>query len=72
MSEKTEFCKKLREAIGDEGGAQTMYGNLLKEWKDYLPVEDTLAREVILTIIKQEGTHEAMLKVIEILKCPIK
>ena len=48
-----------------------MYGDLLKEWKEYLPVEDTLAREVVLTIIKQEGTHEAMLKAIEYLKCPI-
>lgn len=70
--EKTKkFCELLKEAIDDESKAQAMYQNLLGEWKDYLPVEDSLSREVILSIIKQEGTHEAMLKTIEYLKCPI-
>lgn len=72
IEEQTKkICKRLHEAIADESGAQTMYGDLLKEWKDYLPVEDTLAREVILAVLKQEGTHEAMLKAIGFMKCPI-
>jgi len=66
-----KICERLREAIDDESKAQVMYGELLKEWKDYLPVEDTLSREVILSIIKQEGTHEALLKTVQFLKCPI-
>jgi len=73
--EKTKkFCELIREAINDEDKAQAMYQELIGSagWTEYLSVEDTLSREVLISILKEEDSHERLLGVIRSLKCPIK
>lgn len=68
--EKTKrFCELLREAINDEQKAGAMYQKLIAS-TDILP--NPLHREVLISVLKEEDSHERLLEVIRSLKCPIR
>lgn len=72
MSE--EYCKLLKEAMKDEEKGKELYRKLIASIgkPDYLPVEATLPREVLISILNQEDAHERLLRIIHALQCPIK
>jgi rubrerythrin len=74
MPEKSKFCELLDEAIKDEENAPKMYTKLIASIVegDYLAVERTLAREVIISIIHQEEDHGSLLRLIRAEQCPVK
>lgn len=49
-----EFYRKLIASIGKPG---------------HLPVEDTLPREVLISILNQEDSHKRLLRIIHDLRC---
>jgi rubrerythrin len=69
-----KFCELLNDAIKDEENAPKMYTKLVASISEhgYLPVEATLAREVIIAIIHQEEDHGSLLRLIRAEQCPVK
>jgi len=74
MPKKSKFCGLLDEAIKDEENAPRMYTKLVASIAEggYLPVEATLAREVIISIIHQEEDHGSLLRLIRAEQCSVK
>mgnify|MGYP001041895967 CR=1 FL=1 len=72
MSE--DYCKLLKEAMRDEEKGRELYQKLIASIgkPDYLPIEDTLPREVLISILHQEDNHERLLRLIHSLRCPVK
>lgn len=65
------FCKLLNDVIKDEENAPKMYTKLVASISEggYLPVEATLAREIMISIIHQEEDHGSLLRVIRAEHC---
>jgi hypothetical protein len=73
MGDDKKLCQLLREVIRDEEYATDKYAEIVREvYGEYIPVEDTLIREGLILISKQEGTHRDLLKAMYATKCPVK
>ena len=71
---KAKFCELLKDAVKDEEKATEMYRNLIASvgTPEYIDVELTIPREVLIAINRQEDDHRRILEVIRAYHCPIK
>ena len=67
---KTKLCHFLRETIREEETAGDKYAKIVGEvYGKYLPLEDTLIREGLILLSRQEGSHRDLLNAMYTIKC---